>query len=177
MIIIVFIVLIFILSPVLLAAEEETNSVAALLEVKKRLLQCDSNYDALTTSSEEYFSNGVCVVESVKILMTSPEAKLEFDKEYNCRGWDDQYPAMDTDLLQGFSSIEELIRLMQPAEWIYSSHYYDYLPCTIAGKVLVEDIIIHLSINLAGPGVIYINNKQYSFSDPKHHDCFIDSDC
>lgn len=171
------IMLLCLFTPLIHAVEGEANSHVDLLKAKKQLVHCDSKYDALSTSSEEYFSNGACVIESVKTLMTSPTAKLEFDKEYSCLGWDDHYPVMDKELLQGFSSLNQLIRLMKPVEWIYSSHYYDYLPCTIAGKVMAEGIIINFMINLAGPGVIYINNKQYSFSDPKYHDCFIESDC
>ena len=157
--------------------EYESKDTNSYIDAKHNLLRCSSVYDELSISSSEYFTNGACVVDSIKVLIKSSSASIELEKEYSCSELGDFHPGLDEESLKGIASVTEFIALIESVEWIYSSHYYNYLPCRIKGSINIDDLLIKFTVNLAGPGVFYFRNKQYEFSDPKYADCFNESDC
>lgn len=146
-------------------------------EAVLRLQACAEEYDEISTSSDEYFSNGGCAVESFIKLLDHPDANITYEKYYKCDEESEIASTMGAERLKSFASVTKLINHIKPSEWIYSNHYYTYFPCEMSGVLEIYDESIKFSINLGGHGVFTHNDKQFKFSDPRYQDCYDESEC
>jgi len=147
-------------------------------ETMQHLEVCAKAYDELNSTTKDYFSNGKCAVESFIDLLSQKEANITFSKHYHCDENSDFFKTvLRSESPQSFSSIKKLVDHIKHAEWIYSNHYYAYLPCELDGILKVQDRAIKFSVNLGGPGVFIYKGKRFSFSDPKYQDCYDETSC